>query len=349
MHIPVLLEPAVRLWASLDKSSIAKPGIYIDATFGKGGHSQFLLELPALTKGSIVIGIDWDNESIQKSKTKYQKFIQEKRLFLFHDNYTNLDKIVSSFQKTCPESLRRKQKTKLVLSPATKCGINSAEGLPVRGVLFDFGLRTDQLAAMRGFSFMEPEAPLDMRFDREYNEQTAIKILNTWTEEQLITIFRDYGEERYSRKVAREILAARINGNEFKTVSDLLDALKKAIAPAYARQKIHYATRIFQALRIAVNREEENIHQGLTAARDILVKEGRIVAISFHSGEDRIVKNFFRDESKDCLCPPQLPQCVCGHRKGLRIITKKPIAPNQEETNKNPNARSAKMRVAEKI
>lgn len=333
MHLPVLLEPAVRLWAALDKHEKAKEGIYVDATFGGGGHSQFLLELPGLKKGIVVIGIDWDGNLIQKSKIKYQRFIQEKRLFLFHDNYVNLNKIVSSFQKNCPESLRKKQRNKL----------------PVRGVLFDFGLCTDQIGENRGFSFNEPGASLDMRFDREYNDQTAAKILNSWTEEQLAAIFRDLGEERYSRKTAGEIVRSRDNGNKLKTVGELLKVLEKILAPAYARQKIHYATRIFQAIRMAVNDEKTNILQGLEEARNVIGAGGRIAAISFHSGEDRTVKNFFRRESRDCLCPPQLPQCLCEHRKTLRIITKKPITPSREEINRNPNARSAKLRAAEKL
>ncbi|MFH1182999.1 MAG: 16S rRNA (cytosine(1402)-N(4))-methyltransferase RsmH [Candidatus Moraniibacteriota bacterium] len=339
MHIPVLLETAVRLWASLDKSNAVKPGIYIDGTFGSGGHGSYLIELGNKEKNVIVIGLDRDGEQIKKAKSKYQRFIQKEKLFLFHDNFSNIKEIASTFQK----------KQKLVLSPATECGINSVEGLPVRGVLFDFGLCTDQLTAMRGFSFNEPGALLDMRFDREYNDLTAAEILNTWPEEQLATVFRDYGDEKHSRKAAGAIVESRKNGNGFKTVEDLLVVLNKVLASAYRRQKIHYATRIFQALRIAVNREAENILEGLKGALSVLNIGGRIVTISFHSGEDRIVKNFFRQESRDCICPPQLPQCVCGHQKSLKILTKKPITPSWEEINQNPNASSAKLRAAEKI
>lgn len=323
-HIPVLRETAVRLWGSLRKDSNIEPGIYVDATFGNGGHSQFLLELPNPKNGLIVIGIDWDSNVIKKSKVKYQKYIQAKKLFLYQSNYTNIKAVVSSFQ-------------------------NKNKVLPVRGVLFDFGLCTEQLSAMRGFSFNEPEAPLDMRFDQEYNDLTATEILNEWPEEKLEEILRELGEERYARKVAKSIALARKTGTNFQTVGDLLAVLKNTIAPAYKRQKIHYATRTFQALRMAVNREQENIIQGLTAALDILTKKGRITAISFHSGEDRIVKNFFRNETKDCLCPPQIPQCVCQHRKTLKIITKKPLTPSPEEISQNPNARSAKLRAAEKM
>lgn len=243
---------------------------------------------------------------------------------MFHDNYTNLNKIVSSFQ-------------------------NKKQNLPVRGILFDFGLCTGQLTENRGLSFNESQAPLDMRFDREYNDLTAAKILNGWTEEQLVFIFRDLGEERHSRKVAREIVKHRNGSSKFNTVADLLTVLERTLAATYRKQKIHYATRIFQALRMAVNREKDNVFEGLSTARNVLVKEGRIVAISFHSGEDRIVKNFFRNEAKDCLCPPQAPQCSCQHQKTLKIITKKPLVPDSKEIQSNPNARSAKLRAAEKI
>lgn len=324
-HVPVFLNEAISYLTLRDKNPIARKGIYLDVTFGRGGHSHFLLESPGINMGSIVIGIDWDGYIIEKSKVKYRKFIKNKKLFLFQDNYRNLDKIVNSFQK--------KQKFKL----------------PVRGVLFDFGLCSDQLDSMRGFSFNEPKAPLDMRFDREYNDLTAAIILNTWPEADLITIFRDYGDERYSRKTARAIVESRNKGQYFNLVNDLLQVLKTVLAPVYSRQKIHYATRIFQALRIAVNSEEENVLEGLKRALTVLARGGRIVAISFHSGEDRLVKNFFRQESRDCICPPQLPQCVCGHKKNLKIITKKPVIPSWEEVGSNPNARSAKLRVAEKI
>jgi len=325
MHIPVLLEPTVKLWAALDKHDKVRPGVYIDATFGSGGHSKYLLELADQDKNVVVIGIDRDESQYRNSKVKFQKEINREKLFLSNENFSNISEVVSSFQN--------KYKIKL----------------PVRGVLFDFGIATDHLHVERGFSFKEESSPLDMRFNPKENILTAAEILNDWSENELEEIFREYGEERYSRRVAREITFSKRNGKTFITVADLLEVLGKTLAPAYRNQKIHYATRIFQALRIAVNNEYENIRRGMAEVLKILGIEGRIVAISFHSGEDRIVKNFFRSESRDCICEPNVPNCVCHHQKSLQIITRKPLTPDPAEIKRNPNSRSAKLRAAEKI
>lgn len=325
MHIPVLLEESFRLWVSLDKQETVKSGIYIDATFGLGGHSKYLMDYPKKEKNVIIVGIDRDRSQYRVSKVKFKKEIKDKKLFLYNENFANISEIVSSFQE--------KQKNKL----------------PVRGILFDFGICTDHLKSGRGFSFQEVNDPLDMRFSPEEDDLTAADILNDWHSEELEEIFRELGEERYSRKVAAEIRKNREEGKIFRKVNDLLTILKKTLAFSYKKQKIHYATRIFQALRMAVNQEKESIEQGLRGALESLDNEGRITAISFHSGEDRLVKNFFRRESKDCVCEPNLPICVCGHQKSLQIITRKPLAPSLEEIQQNPNARSAKLRAAEKI
>jgi len=325
MHIPVLLASAVRLWTSLDKYAKVKSGLYIDATFGKGGHSNYLLAHPAKEKNVIVVGIERDSKQYRNSHARYQKEIKNKKLFLYNENFANISAIISSFQN------KYKQK------------------LPVRGILFDLGICTDHLRAGRGFSFQERNDPLDMRFESEEKTLTAADILNSWRAEELEEIFKEYGEEKYSRKVAKAIVFSRQKKNFFTTVADLLKILEQTLASAYRKQKIHYATRIFQALRVTVNDEYKNIEQGLADSLKILDKQGRIVAISFHSGEDRIVKNFFRSESKDCLCGPNIPRCVCGHQKSLQIITRKPLGPDPEEIKRNPNARSAKLRAAEKI
>lgn len=323
MHIPVLKEKAVELWSSLDKNAIVKDGIYVDATFGRGGHTEHLLEKAKNAKIKI-IGIDRDAKQIEKAREKFQKPIKEKKLFLFHDSFSNLEEIISSFQ------VKQNKKIKL------------------RGVLFDFGIATNHLFVERGFSFQEKESPLDMRFNTEENILTAAEILNSWREEELYRIFQEYGEERFSKLVAREIVKAR-HRKEFSKVNDLLEILERILAPRYRKQKIHFATRIFQALRIAVNREYEMIQEGLASALKILDKQGRITAISFHSGEDRIVKNFFRRESRDCVCAKNIPMCICGHQKSLQIITRKPIVPDSDEIKINPKSRSAKLRAAEKI
>lgn len=325
MHIPVLPELAVKLWASLDKNKNIKSGIYVDATFGNGGHSRYLLERAGKKSDVIIIGIERDNDRYRKANIEFQKEIKSQRLFLYNDNFANIFAITRTFQK---ENKRK---------------------MAVLGVLFDLGICTGQLKSVRGFSFQEKKDPLDMRFNPKENSLTAADILNGWRENELENIFREYGEERYSKRVAKEIVLDRRRGKKYSKVEDLLEVLEKTIASKYRKQKIHYATRIFQALRISVNNEFDNIRKGLAGALKILDKGGRTVAISFHSGEDRIVKNFFRQESKDCVCEPNLPQCVCRHRKSLQIITRKPLTPDLEEIQQNPNSRSAKLRAAEKI
>jgi len=324
MHIPVLLEEAVSRWSATEEKSKIRPGIYVDATFGGGGHSRLLLEKSRENPDVVVIGIDRDPAQYQESKIKYQRWIEEKRLFLYNDSFANIKEIVSSFQK--------KQKRK-------------AE---VRGVLFDFGIAIDHLGARRGFSFQAEDDPLDMRFNPEDTEVTAAEILNHEREEKLAEIFRNYGEEKYSRRVAKAIAEQRTR-RPLTQVKDLLEILKKTLAPVYRKQKIHFATRVFQALRIAVNQEYSEIKAGLEAALAVLDSKGRLAAISFHSGEDRLVKNFFRRESRDCLCPPNVPACICGHQKSLQILTRKPLVPTPEEIQANPSARSAKLRAAVKI
>lgn len=324
MHIPVLKEKAVELWTSMDRNKSVEAGIYVDATFGGGGHSNYLLNHLENSEDIIVIGIDRDGEQIKKAKKNYRKFIQEKKLFLFQDSFSNISKIISSFQT--------KQNKKI----------------KVRGVLFDFGFASNHLIAGRGFSFQETSSPLDMRFDTEENPLTAAEIINDWQEEELVKIFSEYGEERYSKKVAKAIVLRR-SQRFINTVNDFVKILESALASSYRKQKIHFATRIFQALRIAVNKEYENIEKGLADALEVLDTDGKIAAISFHSGEDRIVKRFFQRERRDCLCPANIPICICNHQKSLQLITRKPIVPTQEEIKINPKSRSAKLRVAEKI
>jgi len=324
MHIPVMLAEAAAWWTATEANLKIKPGIYVDATFGGGGHSRWLLEKSRKDKQVIVIGVDRDPAQTKRARVNFRKFIAEKKLFLFNDKFSNLAKIISSFQN--------------------KNKIN----LPVRGVLLDFGLATNQLGVQRGFSFMAAEDPLDMRFNPEDTGITAADILNRWREEELAEMFKNYGEEKYSRRVAKAIIKQRAE-RPLDRVKDLLEILKKTVAPAYRKQKIHYATRVFQALRIAVNQEYIEIEAGIAAALASLDRDGRLVALSFHSGEDRLVKNFFRRESRDCVCPPNVPSCICGHQKTLQILTRKPLTPSPEEIRRNPNAHSAKLRAAQKI
>ncbi len=213
--------------------------------------------------------------------------------------------------------------------------------VPVQGVLFDLGVSSMQLAGGRGFSFQR-EDPLDMRMDPRQS-LTAAEIINTYREDELAGIIWRFGEERRSRRIARAIGRAR----PVKTAAQLASVVEQAVGRG--RDKIHPATRTFQALRIAVNQELDILEEALRAAHGLLDAGSRIVAISFHSLEDRVVKEYFRRESRDCLCEPGLPRCVCGHRRTLRIVTRKPVKPGVPEIATNPRSRSAKLRAAERL
>ena len=212
---------------------------------------------------------------------------------------------------------------------------------PVHGILFDLGLSSFQLGNRgRGFSF-QLDAPLDMRFNPS-EELTAATIVNTFPEQELATIIERYGEEHRSRQIARSIVASR----PLSTTLELATVVERAVG---IRGRIHPATRTFQALRIAVNQELDRLEEALKQALNLLGIGGRLVVISFHSLEDRMVKGYLREESQDCLCPPQTPVCVCGHTATLELITRKAITPSLDEIRANPRSRSAKMRVAERI
>jgi 16S rRNA (cytosine1402-N4)-methyltransferase len=211
-------------------------------------------------------------------------------------------------------------------------------------ILFDFGISSTQLdAPERGFSF-RGEGPLDMRMD-ETSTLTAEQIVNRFDPSEIERILRSYGEERWARRIAQYIVARR----PLRTTRDLAQAVEAAIPRKAWPRDINVATRTFQGLRIAVNNELDEIEAGLKAALSTLKPGGRMATISFHSLEDRLVKSFFIVESKDCICPPQQPVCTCGHRATLRIITRRPVRPSDEEVAANPRARSARLRVAEKL
>lgn len=212
---------------------------------------------------------------------------------------------------------------------------------PVHGILFDLGLSSLQLSNTgRGFSF-HFDAPLDMRFSPS-QEITAAIIVNTFPEQELARIIESYGEEGESRRIARSIVASR----PLNTTLELAAVVQRAVG---ARRRIHPATRTFQALRIAVNQELEHLKAALEQSVNLLGFGGRLVVISYHSLDDRIVKDYLRRESRDCICPPQTPMCVCGHKATLKLIAKKVIIPSLDEIRANPRSRSAKMRVAERL
>ncbi len=306
-HIPVLLKEVV---SGLN----IKPGDnVVDATVGGGGHAEEFLK--ANSPDGILIGIDADIEAIQKTKTKLNKY--KNRVILKQGNYADL----SSF--------------------LYESGINK-----ISAVLLDLGLSRDQLQSeSRGFSF-KTKGKLDMRFS-DSGELTAEEIINTWSEKELIYIFKEYGEERQAVRAAKTIVDARKRG-PILSVPELVELAMRGVG-SRGRDLIHPATRIFQALRIATNGELENLENALPKIIDCLSKGGRLAVISYHSLEDRIVKRFFKKESTECLCPKEFPVCRCGHKPKILIINKKVIVPSQEEIFYNHSSRSAKLRIVEKL
>jgi len=297
MHIPVLQKEVIEY---LDPKPTQN---FIDATFGSGGHSSAILENNA-PEGKI-LGIDWDEQQIKSLKLKIKSLGVEDRITAVCENFTNLKEIVKKYNFQ-----------------------------PVHGILFDLGMSSWHLEKSgRGFSFQKDEM-LDMRYYIENQKcLTAEKIINTWSEEEIKRILREYGEERFSNKIARMIVQTR-EKNAIKSTFQLVKIIEKAVPNWYQRRRIHFATKTFMALRIAVNNELENIKMGLNAAFEVLNENGRIVTLCFHSLEDRICKNFFREKVRE---------------NKLEILTKKPVVPQETEIQKNIRARSAKLRAIIKI
>lgn len=311
-------------------------GYYIDGTLGGGGHTQAILERCA--PDGKVLGIDADIRALERVRERLPAEVSSGRLVLVHGNFADLARIVGEI------------------------GFTS-----VRGVLLDLGFSSDQMDnPERGFAF-SINGPLDMRLDQS-QEQTAADIVNNASEQELADIFWRYGEETRSRQIARRIVRERAKG----AITDTKQLAQIAAAGVpYKTGAIHPATKAFQALRIAVNHELEQLETVLPQIVDVLAmgstytsntgnmyniqeqKEsgtgGRMVIISFHSLEDRIVKEFIKREATDCICPPHIPVCVCGHKARLRILTRKPVTPTPLEVSVNPRARSAKLRAAEMI
>jgi len=288
----------------------AQPGKrYIDCTLGSGGHATAILE-KILPDGQL-LGIDADPEAIEIAKARLANY--RKSTIIINDNFANLETI-------CREN----------------------NFLPVQGILFDLGISSTQLEiSERGFSFQH-DGPLDMRFSPT-QELTAADIVNILPEDKLSQIIKAYGEEHQSKRIARYIIKSR----SISSTHQLASIIQKAVGSR--RTKIHPATKTFMALRIAVNRELENLYTALKQAVNCLDHQGRLVVISYHSLEDRLVKQFMLQESKKCLCPPSIPVCQCGHIPSLKIISKKIITPSLTEIKSNPRSRSAKLRVAERF
>jgi len=289
--------------------SVQPGGRYIDCTVGGGGHAAAVLENSS--PGGQLLGIDADPKALEVAQARLQAHAGSIRLV--KDNFANLEAICIKY-----------------------------DFLPVHGVMFDLGLSSLQLNGNnRGFSFQHDD-PLDMRLNAE-QEVTAADIINNYTESELANVIRTYGEEGHYNRIARFIVQAR----PIKSTIHLAQTIDKAIGRY--RGRIHPATKTFQALRIAVNHELENLEAALKQAVNLLGFEGRLVVISYHSLEDRIVKQFMQRESRACICPPDAPTCVCRHIPGLKLINTKVITPSLIEIQQNPRSRSAKLRTAERI
>ena len=306
-HQPVMLNEV------LEGLKCSNNKVYVDCTLGGGGHSFEIAKL--IAPDGTLISLDIDEDAIKEAKTKLSSFNNK---YIINSSYTNLSDIINNLN------------------------IGTVNG----GILADLGASSHQLTSkVRGFSFKE-DSPLDMRMGKSLIT-TASDLINTLSEEELSTIFKNYGEERYSKRIAHLIANKRSN-QKIETTFQLANIVKEAI-PNSAYSKIHPATRVFQALRIAVNNELNNIETLLKSILDITTPGARIAIITFHSLEDRIVKNFFKYWSSNCVCSHHLIECRCNHIKKLNLVNKKPILPTENEIKSNPSARSAKLRVAERV
>lgn len=288
-------------------------GIYVDGTVGGGGHSRAILE--SISPCGFLVCIDRDEEAIERAKQYLRDFLSQ--IVFVRDNFSRIKQILAERQVG-----------------------------QVDGILFDLGVSSYQLfSKARGFSFSQ-DGPLDMRMDRR-QRLTAHEVINTFPEESLAEIIRTYGEERQASRIARAIVEYRRIA-PISTTGELAAIVMKAVSPARGKTQIHPATRTFMALRIFVNRELDALKEGLFGAVDCLKPQGRLVVISFHSLEDRIVKDTFREVARSCVCPPGIPICTCGGKSKFKIVTKRALKPSEKEMNENPRARSAKLRALER-
>lgn len=306
------IHKSVLLDESIAGLNIKEDGIYVDCTLGGGGHTEEILK--RATNGK-VIGIDQDDYAIEKAKNKlknYNNFIPVK------NNFSNIDEILDE--------------------------LNIEK---IDGIIFDLGVSSFQLdIPERGFSYNH-DMPLDMRMDKSQTT-TARHIVNGYEENELSRILYDYGEEKWAARIAKFIVQER--EHEFiETTGQLVTIIKKAIPKQVRQEGSHPAKKTFQAIRIEVNRELEILDNTIKSSVERLNSGGRICVITFHSLEDRIIKNAFVDLNKDCICPPEFPKCMCDHRRKLKIITRKPIIPSEDELTENRRSHSAKLRIGERV
>lgn len=305
---------SVLLQECIDALNIRPDGIYLDGTLGGAGHSSQIAR--RLTEGGRLIGVDRDRTALAAAKERLAPYAD--RVTLVHSNFAEIDAILDSL------------------------------GIPaVDGMLFDLGVSSPQLDdASRGFSYMA-DAPLDMRMDKD-DALTAGEVVNTWPQGELRRILYDYGEERYAPQIAAAICRAREKA-PVETTLELVDIIRSAMPAQALREKQHPAKRSFQAIRIAVNDELGAVSRMMQAAVGRLNPGGRLAVITFHSLEDRIVKSEMQQAARGCTCPPEFPVCVCGKKPLVKLVTRKPIVSDPAELEENPRARSAKLRVAEKL
>ena len=297
----------------IEALNIRPDGVYLDGTLGRAGHSREIAR--RLTTGRLLC-VDRDQAALDAAQERLAPWLD--RVTLVHSNFDQVD------------------------------GILDRLSLPgVDGMLFDLGVSSPQLDdGSRGFSYMA-DAPLDMRMDREEGV-TAADVVNTWSQEELRRIIAQYGEERYAPQIAGAIVRRR-GDKPIATTLELVEIIKSAMPGKALREKQHPAKRTFQAIRIAVNDELASVERLLRRAVPRLNRGGRLAVITFHSLEDRIVKTGLAEFARGCTCPPDFPVCVCGRTPDIKLVNKKPILPTEQEIEENPRARSAKLRVAEKL
>lgn len=303
---------SVLLAECIENLDIKPNGIYVDCTSGGGGHSAEILK--RLSNGKLIC-VDKDEDALAVCKNR---FAGSENVVFVHNDFKNVEEILAE-----------------------------ANVEQVDGFLADLGVSSYQIDnPERGFSYMASDAPLDMRMDKT-QKLSAKEIVNQYGERELFSIIRDYGEENFAKNIAKNIVLAR-NSHEIETCGQLVEIIERSI-PAACKKGGHPAKRTFQALRIEVNKELDGLDSALRSMCNRLNGAGRIAVITFHSLEDRIVKHCFADLATDCICPPNIPVCVCGHRAQGKIINKKPILPSNDEMEENARSKSAKLRVFEKL
>ena len=303
---------SVLLEETIEGLRIRPEGTYVDGTLGGGGHSYHILE--RLNDQGRLIGIDQDGAAVAAAGKRLEGF---KNVTIVRDNYCNIQRVLGEL------------------------GIKKVDG-----ILLDLGVSSYQLdTPERGFSYMS-DAPLDMRMD-DRGAMTAADIVNSYSRSDLARIIRVYGEEKFADSIAKHITAAR-EGGPIKTTGELVEIIRASIPAKFLKTKGHPAKQTFQAIRIELNNELKVLTDTLDTMIDLLSPGGRLAVITFHSLEDRIVKNTFKNAQDPCICPPNIPVCACGKKPKGRIVTKKPIVPAEEELAVNPRAKSSKLRIFEK-